>query len=80
MSVESAVNTPRIHYQGSPNWVVTEPFALPSQTVQQLWDRGYKVVPFINWGAAESIGINPQTREILGINDLRKPAGAAAGN
>jgi gamma-glutamyltranspeptidase / glutathione hydrolase len=80
MSVESAVNTPRIHYQGSPNWVVTEPFALPSSTVQQLWDRGYKVIPFVSWGAAESIGINPQTREIFGINDFRKPAGAAVGN
>lgn len=80
MSVESAANKPRIHYQGSPNWVVTEPFALPSLTIQQLWDRGYKVVPFFSWGAAESIVINPQTRDILGINDARKPAGAAVGN
>ncbi|PSB01044.1 gamma-glutamyltransferase [Merismopedia glauca CCAP 1448/3] len=80
MSVESAVNTPRIHYQGSPNWVLTEPFALPSQTVQQLWDRGYKVVPFVSWGAAESIGIDREMREIWGVNDVRKPAGAAAGN
>jgi gamma-glutamyltranspeptidase/glutathione hydrolase len=76
MNVEEAVNTPRIHYQGSPNWVVTEPFALPSQTVQQLWDRGYKVVPFISWGAAQSIEIKPDGRVLKG-QDVRKPAGVA---
>lgn len=53
--IATAVNSSRIHYQGQPNIVISEPFALSSQEFQQLWDKGYKVVPFFFWGAAESI-------------------------
>jgi gamma-glutamyltranspeptidase/glutathione hydrolase len=28
LDIAQAVNAPRIHYQGLPNWVLTEPFAL----------------------------------------------------
>ena len=46
MSIAEAVNTPRIHYQGLPNLVITEPYALNSTVVQDLWEMGYRVAPF----------------------------------
>jgi gamma-glutamyltranspeptidase / glutathione hydrolase len=79
MTVERAVNTPRIHYQGSPNLVLSEPYALNSKTVQNLWEKGYKVTPFLTWGAAESIQVNLKDNSFLGINDSRKSAGKAIG-
>lgn len=79
MNVHEAVNAPRIHYQGLPNLVITEPHTLDASTYQQLWDIGYKVVPFLNWGAAESISVNPQNQSFLGGHDSRKPAGKAVG-
>jgi len=71
------VHAPRIHYQGLPNVVITEPYALPNPVFQQLWRMGYRVMPFPNWGAAESITIDPTTQTIYGLHDSRKPTGAA---
>lgn len=78
MSPEQAVNTSKIHYQGSPNVVVTEPYALSSEVFSALWKRGYRVIPFIPWGAAESIYIN-ENNDIYGVQDSRKLAGQAKG-
>ncbi len=78
MNISEAVNAPRIHYQGLPNLVVTEPLALKSDVVQDLWEMGYKVAPFPTWGAAESISVNPKTKLIYGANDRRKIAGSVA--
>lgn len=78
MNISDAVNAPRIHYQGLPNVVVTEPYAVRSGVFQHLWEMGYRVAPFINWGAAESILVNPQTGLMIGASDRRKSAGQAA--
>jgi gamma-glutamyltranspeptidase / glutathione hydrolase len=72
-----AVNAPRIHYQRLPNVVGTEPLAVRSGVFQDLWEMGYRVSPFINWGAAESILVNPQTGLMSGGSDRRKSAGKA---
>ena len=77
MDIAEAVNTPRIHYQGLPPRVITEPYALNPEIVRELILKGYNVVPFTKWGAAESISIDPRTNIIQGVNDIRKPAGAA---
>ncbi|MDJ0588370.1 MAG: gamma-glutamyltransferase [Pleurocapsa sp. MO_226.B13] len=77
LNLVEAVNTPRLHYQGFPNRVVAEPQAMTPETLRGLQLRGYKVIPFIKWGAAESISIDPQTGVRLGVNDIRKPAGKA---
>jgi gamma-glutamyltranspeptidase/glutathione hydrolase len=71
------VDAPRMHYQGLPNVVITEPYALPNSVFQQLWRMGYRVMPFPNWGAAKSIGIDPTTKTIYGLHDSRKPTGLA---
>ena len=78
MTVEQSVAAPRIHYQGLPNIVVTEPFALKPAVVQSLWEKGYRIVPIPGWGAAESILIG-QDSTFHGANDPRKPAGQATG-
>ncbi|PSF38373.1 gamma-glutamyltransferase [Aphanothece hegewaldii CCALA 016] len=77
MNLEQAVNSSRIHYQGLPNAVLNEPNGLNDTTIQKLSEMGYKINPFYNWGAAESILIDPEKDLIYGVNDQRKPAGQA---
>jgi gamma-glutamyltranspeptidase/glutathione hydrolase len=60
MNLEQAINSSRIHYQGLPNAVLTEPSGLNDMTIQKLSEMGYKFKPFYNWGAAESIHIDPK--------------------
>lgn len=71
------VDAPRIHYQGLPNVVLAEPYALTNPVFRQLWRMGYRVIPFPNWGAAESIAIDPITKRIYGLHDSRKRTGSA---
>ena len=76
MNLVDAVNTPRLHYQGLPDRVLSEPQAVTPKTFRGLKLRGYSIMPFRKWGAAESILVHPDgTRE--GVNDIRKPAGKA---
>lgn len=79
MNIQQAVDMPRIHYQGLPNLVATEPYALKSASFEKLWQWGYRVIPLGTWGAAESIMVNPETGWLDGANDSRRPAGAAQG-
>ncbi len=79
MNIQQAVDMPRIHYQGVPNLVATEPYALKSASFEKLWQWGYRVIPLGTWGAAESIMVNPKTGWLDGANDSRRPAGAAQG-
>lgn len=74
-SLQTAVAAPRIHYQGQPNFVLTESFALSDATFQKLWQMGYRVVPFEAWGAAESVRIDSSTHQAA--HDPRKPTGSA---
>lgn len=77
LSPQQRVDAPRIHYQGLPNVVITEPYALANGVFRQLWRMGYRVVGFPNWGAAESIAIDPTTKTIYGLHDSRKKTGSA---
>ena len=76
MDLNDAVNTPRLHYQGLPNRVASEPQAITPETARGLQLRGYRIEPSSSWGAAESILINPDGT-MIGVNDRRKPAGKA---
>ena len=77
MNLSDAVNTSRLHYQGFPNTVMSEPDAVTAETFRGLRLRGYKIVPLGTWGAAESILYDSETGIIRGVNDIRKPAGKA---
>jgi gamma-glutamyltranspeptidase/glutathione hydrolase len=79
MNIQQAVDTPRFHYQGLPNRVRTEPYALKSASMETLQQWGYQIAPLGTWGAAESLMVNPETGWIYGANDSRRPAGAALG-
>jgi len=79
MNIQQAVDTPRFHYQGLPNRVRTEPYALKSASIETLQQWGYQMAPLGTWGAAESLMVNPETGWIYGANDSRRPAGAALG-
>jgi gamma-glutamyltranspeptidase/glutathione hydrolase len=79
MNLDQSVNSPRIHYQGLPNIVITEPFAVNDQVYQLMWSNGYRVIPFIPWGAAESIYIDQRQQVFQGVHDRRKPQGQAKG-
>ena len=77
LDLAAAVNTPRIHYQGLPNLVFSEPYAVSNQKFVGLWEKGYKVIPFLTWGAAESILFDWETETYMGGNDSRKSSGKA---
>ena len=76
MDLSDAVNTPRSHYQGIPDRVLSEPKAITPETFRGLKLRGYSILPFIRYGAAESILVHPDGK-MEGVNDIRKPAGKA---
>jgi gamma-glutamyltranspeptidase / glutathione hydrolase len=93
MTLQEAVDAPRIHHQWWPDTIAAEPFALSADTVKSLTRMGYKVVALEPWGsgnAAESIGIAPADAHaaralgfprpavLYGAHDSRAPAGSAA--
>jgi gamma-glutamyltranspeptidase / glutathione hydrolase len=93
MTLQEAVDAPRIHHQWWPDTIAAEPFALSADTVTSLTAMGYKVVALEPWGsgnAAESIGIAPADAKsakalgfpraavLYGAHDSRAPAGSAA--
>ena len=59
MTIQEAVNAPRIHHQWLPDQVSVEPFALSPDTRVNLEAMGYKIVEQTPWGAAEAILIGP---------------------
>ena len=61
MSIQEAVNAPRLHHQWLPDQVTVEPFALSPDTRANLEAMGYKIVEQGPWGAAEAILIGPET-------------------
>lgn len=93
MTLQEAVDAPRIHHQWLPDTLAGEPFALSADTVRSLTHMGYRVVPLEPWGtgnAAEAIGIAPadaaeakalgfpRPSVLYGASDSRAPAGSAA--
>ena len=59
MTIQEAVNAPRIHHQWLPDQVTVEPFALSADAKANLEAMGYKIVEQSPWGAAEAILIGP---------------------
>jgi gamma-glutamyltranspeptidase/glutathione hydrolase len=93
MSLQEAVDAPRIHHQWLPDTLGAEPSALSDGTLRALRVMGYRVVPLPPWGAGnavEAIGIAPAEADaaralgfphpslLYGASDRRAPAGSAA--
>jgi gamma-glutamyltranspeptidase/glutathione hydrolase len=80
MSLQAAVDAPRIHYQASPDDVFVEPFALSFLNARWLEWRGYHIVPQSTWSAVEAIMVNDDG-SLIGVNDdVRRPIGSAVGS
>ena len=77
MGPQEAVDMPRFHYQGLPDKLFYEPSGLPPATIATLTAKGYKLVEQKPWGVVELIEINDG--RLWGVNDPRRPNGAAIG-
>lgn len=69
MTIQEAVNAPRIHHQWLPDQITVEPFALSPDTKAILEAMGHKIVVQSEWGAAEAILIGPEAAEEAGPAD-----------
>jgi gamma-glutamyltranspeptidase / glutathione hydrolase len=78
MAPQAAVAAPRFHHQWLPDTLYYERDGLPSATLAALGERGYRIAEQAPWGAVELIAIGPG-QHLLGVNDPRRPAGAALG-
>lgn len=93
MTLQEAIDAPRVHHQWLPDTLAVEPFAVSADTTAALTRMGYKVVPLENWGsgnATEIIGAAPaelslakklgfpRAGVIYGAADSRAPSGSAA--
>lgn len=76
MTLAAATTAPRLHYQGLPPFIISEPYALHRATMKDLRSRGYEVRLFSPWGAAESIQVEADG-SLSAVNDCRRPAGGA---
>jgi gamma-glutamyltranspeptidase / glutathione hydrolase len=77
MAAQEAVGAPRLHHQGLPDEVAYERSGLAPETIAALGGIGYKLVEQRPWGAVELIEI--ANGRLYGVNDPRRPAGAAVG-
>jgi gamma-glutamyltranspeptidase/glutathione hydrolase len=72
MTIQEAVNAPRIHHQWLPDQITVEPFALSPDTRALLEAMGHKIVVQSEWGAAEAI--------LIGLDDAAAASPADSGN
>jgi gamma-glutamyltranspeptidase/glutathione hydrolase len=93
MTVQEAVDAPRVHHQWLPDTLAGEPFAFSADTALALTRMGYRIDALEPWGtgnAAEIIGVAPADATeakalgfprpgiFYGASDSRAPAGSAA--
>lgn len=78
MSPADSVAATRFHQQYLPDTVFYETNGLPPATLSALTAEGYRLKEQPPWGAVELIAIGPDGA-LTGINDPRRPAGAALG-
>jgi gamma-glutamyltranspeptidase / glutathione hydrolase len=79
MNPGDAVAAPRFHQQYLPDTVFYETNGLPPATLAALSAMGYSFAEQAPWGAVELIAIGPNGT-LTGVNDPRRPAGAALGH
>ena len=78
LSPPEAVAAPRFHQQWLPDVLYYERGGFSPETLAALAERGYRLEEQRPWGAVELIAIGPDD-VLLGVNDPRRPAGAAVG-
>jgi gamma-glutamyltranspeptidase/glutathione hydrolase len=78
MSPAEAIAAPRFHHQYLPDTVFYEADGLPPAAISTLTGMGYSLKEQPRWSAVELVAIAPDGT-LTGINDPRRPAGAALG-
>jgi gamma-glutamyltranspeptidase/glutathione hydrolase len=79
MTIQQAIDAPRIHHQWLPDELVYEPFGLSTDTQQALEAKGHKLTPRPRYmGDAQGVMIEEKTGIRLGASDPRND-GAAVG-
>jgi len=78
LAPDQAVAMPRFHHQWLPDTLYYERGGFSPDVLAGLAERGHKLTEQSPWGAVELIAIGPD-RRLFGVNDPRRPAGAAAG-
>jgi gamma-glutamyltranspeptidase/glutathione hydrolase len=82
LAPQDAVAAPRFHHQWLPDTLYYERGGFAAATLGVLAERGYRLAEQPPWGAVELIAIGPPGGpggHLLGVNDPRRPAGAAVG-
>jgi len=80
MSIQQAIDAPRIHHQWLPDELVYEPYGLAGDTQQALRARGHKLTDKPRYlGDCEGIMIEEKTGVRLGATDPRRSDGLAVG-
>lgn len=77
MDLQAAIDTGRIHFQGTHNVIDVEKNTLSPDIIHRLSEHHLNTRAIEPWGAVEAIYINPLSHELVGANDKRRPAGAA---
>jgi gamma-glutamyltranspeptidase/glutathione hydrolase len=78
MPPDQAVAMPRFHHQWLPDTLYYERGGLSPAVLAALTERGHKLTEQPQWGAVELIAVG-LGRHLFGVNDPRRPAGAAIG-
>lgn len=83
MTIQEAVNAPRVHHQWLPDRITAEPFALSADTATLLTARGHKIVTQSPWGAAEAILIglpaDTASNDVTSGNDAARLGATVSG-
>ena len=80
MNIQMAVNAPRIHHQWLPDRISIEGGGASAATVERLEAMGHTVRMGGGQGSANSIMIDPRTRDRLGAADPRRSDAGARGH
>ena len=79
MSIQEAVDAPRIHHQWLPDRIRIEADGATPEAVLRLEEMGHTVQVGGRQGSANSVGIDPETGERVGAPDPRSPDSGARG-
>ena len=77
---EEIVRAGRMHHQWLPDRIVIEEGAISQEEAAVLEAMGHTVLVRGSQGRANSIFVDPRTRELVGVPDVRSPDSGAAGS
>jgi gamma-glutamyltranspeptidase/glutathione hydrolase len=80
LAPEEIVRAGRIHHQWLPDRIVAEEGAITDEQAAALEAMGHTVLVRGSQGRANSIFVDPRTRELVGVPDVRSPDSGAAGS